>query len=97
MQQFARCPVQLHDGAARIHDQQCIGHGREDRLELQRAPFMLQRALLGSADTGDGAAGLYGDGAQRHQIRRVVGFRLIALRRQHAQHALARQDRHDDA
>ena len=58
---------------------------------------MLQGHLLGHAQALDGDARLRGDGAQAEQIRIVVGFGSIALRREHAEHPIAGQDRDHDA
>src|SRR3989442_3967765 len=51
-------PVQAHDRAPRINDQERVVHAREDRFQLQRVPFMLQGQLLRGAKTLDRDGGL---------------------------------------
>ncbi len=72
-------------------------HGREDRLQLRGVSFVLQGHLLRHAQALDRDTRLRGDGAQAEEIRIVVGFGSIALRREHAEHPVAGQDRDHDA
>ena len=90
-------PVQAHDGAPCVDDEQSVVHGRKDGLQLGSVAFVLHRHLLRHAQTLDGDTGLRGDGAQAEEIPIFVGFGSIALRREHAEHPIAGQDRDHDA
>ena len=82
-------PVQSHDGAPRVDDEEGVVHGREDRLQLRGVPFVLHGHLLRHAQALDGDARLRSDGAQAEEIRFFVGFGSIALRREHTEHPIA--------
>ena len=55
--------------------------------------FVLQRHLFRRVQTCDGGRRLRADGAQREEIPLVIRIGLVALRREHAEHAIARHDR----
>ena len=90
-------PVQSHDGAPCVNDEEGVVHGREDRFQLQSVSLVLQGHLLRRANAFDDGTRLHGDGAQAEEIRILVGFGPIALRREHTEHPIAGQDRDHDA
>ena len=96
-QELPRRPIELDDRAAGVDDDEGVGHRREDRLELQGAPLVLARHVFRSTQALDYGSGLRGDPAEALEVGIVVGFRLIALRGQHAEHTLIQEDRNDDA
>src|SRR6266545_4714979 len=82
-------PVQSHDGAACVDDEEGVVHAREDGLQLQGVSLVLHGHLLRHAQALDGDTRLRGDGAEAEDIRIFVGFGSIALRGEHTEHPLA--------
>ncbi len=82
-------PVQLHDAAPCVDDQEGVAHGREDGVQLQTASLVVQ-AL-------DGDARLHGDGGEAQDIRIFIGLGSIALRGKHTEYPTLGQDRDHDA
>src|SRR5205807_10022968 len=70
-EELSGCPVQSHDGAPCVNDEEGVVHGREDGLQLQSTSFVLQGHLLRRANTFDGGTRLHGYGAQTDEIGRA--------------------------
>src|SRR6185503_11360985 len=95
--ELTRRAVESHDRASGIHDDQGVVHARQDGLELERMPFVLDGHLIARAKSLDGRARLRRYRAQAEKVVLVIRLGQIALRGQHADHTLAQQDRDDGA
>ena len=96
-EQLSGRPVQPHDRASGIDDEEGVVHAREDGLQLQGVPFVLERHLFGRVKTFDVASRLCRDSAQAQKMCLLVGVGAIALRGEHTEHSFAGADRDHDA